>query len=91
MRTPDFTRASCVGVDTKLFFPDDKRQEPELKVIRKVCNGCPIFNSCLNYALHVKVEGIWAGTIPAERIKIRKLLGIKPINIAETFKVDNHV
>lgn len=43
---------------------------------KQECLGCPLFDACLDYALHVSVQGIWGGTTEAERKTIRRQRGI---------------
>jgi hypothetical protein len=45
---------------------------------KKFCIGCPVIDECLNYALNVKVLGVWGGTTPEERNEIRKIKNITP-------------
>jgi WhiB family transcriptional regulator, redox-sensing transcriptional regulator len=86
MKFPDMERANCVGVDTDLFFPDSSVQEQSIvKAMTKMCHQCPIYFECLEYALAVKVDGIWAGTTPAERKRLRKKRGITGIPIASQY------
>jgi hypothetical protein len=78
MKCPDFTEAACAELPVDLFFPDSREQEEKQKqMIYKVCANCPIFKSCLEYSLHVKVDGIWAGTTAQDRRVIRAKRGIK--------------
>lgn len=38
-----------------------------------ICHGgCPVINECLEYALEKNLDGVWGGTIHAERWRIRK-------------------
>ena len=48
--------------------------------------NCPIMEQCLEYALHVKVSGYWAGTDEAERERLRKFFHITPIRIDQQYK-----
>jgi hypothetical protein len=41
---------------------------------------------CLEYALHVKVSGYWAGTNENERERLRKFFYITPVRIDEQYK-----
>jgi hypothetical protein len=89
MRAPDFTEANCRDMGTELFFPDSREQEIAVKpFLIKMCANCPIYKSCLEYSLHVKVEGIWAGTTANERRIIRKRRGIEGIGIASQYTTD---
>lgn len=77
MKCPDFTEAACKELPVDLFFPDSReREEQHKQMLIKVCSNCPVFVSCLNYSLHVKVDGIWAGTTASERRVLRAEQGI---------------
>ncbi len=62
-------------------YPDawfaDMREEPkEWNHLREmaidICNDCPLQTMCGLYAIEdTEVEGIWGGTTPADRMKIR--------------------
>jgi hypothetical protein len=76
---PDLSEGSCVGLSTELFFPETGVNASA--TIKKMCANCPVVKACLEYALHVEVEGIWAGTGVVTRQKLRRDLGIKAIKI----------
>lgn len=89
MKYPDFTNAACKDLGVGLFFPDSREQEMAIKKqVIKICASCPIFRQCLDYALHVKVDGLWAGTTANERRMIRKREGIEGIGIASQYTTD---
>ena len=88
MNVPDFTKANCRNKGTELFFPVSQEETNMVKpFIIKMCANCPVFNDCLDYALNVKVDGIWAGTTAYERRAIRAKRGIKatPVYLGEYF------
>jgi hypothetical protein len=88
MNVPDFSEANCKNKGTELFFPVSQEETNMVKPhIIKICANCPVFKDCLNYALHVKVDGIWAGTTAYERRAIRAKKGIKaiPVYLGEYF------
>lgn len=70
----------CTEVDPEMFFPPKGGTATRAK---KVCNGtgkgdaCPILVSCLEWALQHEKEGVWGGTTPEERDKIRKKNGTR--------------
>ena len=80
---PDLSDGSCVGIDTEMFFPENGLNQfsDQMKMIRKMCSECPVAKACLTYALHVEVDGIWAGTGVVTRQKLRRDLGIKAIKL----------
>jgi hypothetical protein len=74
--TPYFETAKCsTSIDPDWFFNYEKLQGKERK---SYCNDCPVIAECLNYALNVKVMGIWGGTTLEERDEIRKIKNITP-------------
>jgi hypothetical protein len=74
--TPYFETAKCsTSIDPDWFFNYEKLQGKERK---SYCNDCPVIAECLNYALNVKVMGIWGGTTLEERDEIRKEKNITP-------------
>jgi len=55
--------ASCTSVDPELFFPGSKTGiEINLKIVKPICNRCPVFTACEQYAKrYPELQGIWAG------------------------------
>jgi len=51
------------------------------KGIESVCNRCPVYEECLQHALKYEEFGYWARTTAKERVKMRKELGIKLVDI----------
>lgn len=78
---PDWTEAACRGLGADLFFPE--RGEPS-EQIKAVCDGCPIKDACLEFALANDEEfGVWGGTSARERKRMRRHAGmrrLRPIN-----------
>lgn len=74
----NFEGASCWGIDTEMFFPEDRNYSPENVQAKKVCQSCIYIKECLTYALHYQVLGIWGGTSMMERQALRKKLNIIP-------------
>ena len=61
----------CRQKDPELWFSDVPKERAEAKAL---CKGCPTRKSCLAYALDhptAAAHGIWAGTSPNTRAKIR--------------------
>ena len=75
-------RAACKSADPRLFFPthlleDSHADSCSYKKARAICKTCPVINDCLTYALvtfphHEDDHGMWGGTSPRERRKIKK-------------------
>lgn len=61
-----------------LYFPDlDQDISPlaTLRLAKTMCGECPIRVQCLNYAVaNEEGHGVWGGTTPKERSKIRRAL-----------------
>jgi WhiB family transcriptional regulator, redox-sensing transcriptional regulator len=60
--------AACKEVDTAVFFPDNQHTVPDL-----ICEGCPVREVCLEYALANNIEhGVWGGLGENERRRLRR-------------------
>ena len=69
------TRALCIEEDPETFFPhsDGIRSAGQIARARSICAECPVQTKCLSFALRANVEyGIWAGTTPRERVRMRR-------------------
>ena len=76
VKTPYFETAKCNNhPDPDWFFDIEAGHGIEQK---KYCVGCPVINKCLDYALNVKVLGVWGGTTPEERRQLRIKYNITP-------------
>ena len=68
-------RAICVGVETKVFFPDMVSSDKVWIRARELCSECPVRNDCLESALRFEdLEdkwGMFGGMTPHERASIR--------------------
>ncbi|MEV5828635.1 WhiB family transcriptional regulator [Spirillospora sp. NPDC052242] len=70
--------ASCRSVDPDLFFPVGKEDVYSVHIapIRQICAACPVAGPCLEWALRTgEPDGIWGGTTPGERRRIRAARG----------------
>jgi WhiB family transcriptional regulator, redox-sensing transcriptional regulator len=64
-------QAACRDADPDLFFPD--RGYADVSEAMTICNGCPVREECLDWALKVNEdEGVWGGTTPDQRRVLRK-------------------
>jgi len=76
MRVPmEFENPLCAEVDTELFYPE-KGAYYESVEAKKICKKCPHLQECLEWALSNERHGVWGGTAPRDRQKLRKKLGI---------------
>ena len=64
--------AACRTLDQAIFFPD-AGDFGAIDQAKEVCAGCPVASECLSYAVATnQSEGIWGGTTPGERRRIRR-------------------
>jgi WhiB family transcriptional regulator, redox-sensing transcriptional regulator len=70
------TEAACSSLDTNLFFPDpdtDQDVLPQIAAAKGICAGCPVRQSCLEFAIRTRqLDGVWGGHTPEERRSIRR-------------------
>lgn len=77
--------ASCIGVDPEVFFPKaptvgtlERHYNDDIPVVlvrraQEFCSRCEVRAECLDYAMaHAVEDGIWAGTTPKDRRRLRK-------------------
>ena len=67
--------AACRSHDPELFFPIGKAGlgQGEIQRAKIVCAGCPVRQSCLDFALETGQEfGIWGGYDEDERRVLRR-------------------
>jgi WhiB family redox-sensing transcriptional regulator len=79
MSNKDFSwqeHAACRGVETDLFFLEEKQtgiNQKKLADARDMCNRCSVAEKCLDFALDNYIDfGIWAGTTPLQRKGLRR-------------------
>jgi WhiB family transcriptional regulator, redox-sensing transcriptional regulator len=87
---PDFDRPLCAEVDPEIFFyPDIKDSHFLAKFTinkaRQICGRCEHREPCAEYGLHNRVFGVWGGLSESERKEIRKLRGIVPKEMGNTY------
>jgi WhiB family redox-sensing transcriptional regulator len=65
-------QALCAGhPDRGAWFSDDRAAAQRAKA---VCRACPVRSECLSFALSTGPhDGIWGGTTPYERRRLRRL------------------
>lgn len=65
--------ASCLGIDTEFFYPQQDKFEPgEAQLLKRICVDCPVMEACLEWGITMERYGVWGGTTPMERSVIRK-------------------
>lgn len=63
--------ASCLGLETDLFF-DKYEDNVEIRpAIDKICQGCPVAKKCFAVGVSQKEWGVWGG-IYLERGKVSR-------------------
>ncbi len=68
-------RALCAQAGPDTWYPDNHAQAV---VATRICEACPVCAQCLKYALsgadtwHGITTGIWGGTTPRERSRLRQ-------------------
>lgn len=60
--------AACKGEPVDAFFPNDNGVPPEVAAL---CNTCEVRGECLDHALRHETLGIWGGTAPEQRRRLR--------------------
>lgn len=61
---------NCRNYPPAVFFPSDG---VGVDRARKICAGCPVLGTCLDYALSERIEhGVWGGCSERERRRILK-------------------
>jgi hypothetical protein len=72
-----FDGANCRGIDTEIFYPPKEKFDPsEERLFTRMCNNCPVQQACLEWGLAHERYGVWGGTTPPMRSRIRSKLGI---------------
>ena len=62
--------AACPGIPVEDFFPPTYAVIPD--EIAEACASCPAWGDCLDWAVENEPWGIWAGTTPDQRRKLRR-------------------
>jgi WhiB family redox-sensing transcriptional regulator len=73
-----FDEAICLGAEPSIFDGDSLTDVLEAK---KICSACPIQAMCLDWATQTQDAGVWGGSTPDERKKLRG--GTNPADIGE--------
>ena len=73
MEFPDLSRGACREIGLELFFPEEKGNGSDTYVYAKtICNRCVVQVKCLEWAILHEDHGMWGGTSPVDRRKIRR-------------------
>jgi len=69
----NWEEAACRFTDTDSFYPEGAGEAlAQNRVLRRICQECPIVNACANYAVVHEKHGYWGGLSPRDRWDIRK-------------------
>jgi hypothetical protein len=72
----NFNGAVCQGINTELFYPAKEMfTHDEEKMFERMCIECPAMQACLEWGLAHERYGVWGGTTPPMRHKIRQRIG----------------
>lgn len=67
----DWEQAACKGVETETFYWVEESRNKEayeyIDAVRSICSRCPIWSTCLEYALQHEQYGVWGGMTSLER------------------------
>jgi WhiB family redox-sensing transcriptional regulator len=66
-------RGKCRPYPKYLFYPDSVQDTGQIAFAKRICNGCPVRETCLDWAVRHHEYGIWAGSDERERVLIRSL------------------
>ena len=70
METDWMAEGKCREVPPATFFPSDG---VGVEVAKRICEGCPAKEPCLEYALAYRIDhGVWGGTSERQRRRILK-------------------
>ncbi|MFF4099132.1 WhiB family transcriptional regulator [Streptomyces sp. NPDC001903] len=74
---PGLSAPACRNADPALFFPayGVPLSEIQIRAAKELCAGCPVREECLAIAVRSdESDGIWGGTTPLERRRMRMQL-----------------
>jgi WhiB family transcriptional regulator, redox-sensing transcriptional regulator len=65
---------ACKGMPVGVFYPDSTKKDFQvlLKKAIGICNGCPVQQECLEYALQNERFGVWGGVSERGRVRIKR-------------------
>lgn len=71
-------QAECRGtIYTELFYLIEEQrslmQYEYINALRSICARCPIWSSCLSYALEHESYGVWGGMTSIERVALQQI------------------
>ena len=73
--------SACLNTDPDVFFPVAVGSAASKQVERamRICADCTVRQQCLDFAIRSgEKDGIWGGTTPDERIRVRRARNRRP-------------
>jgi WhiB family redox-sensing transcriptional regulator len=73
--------SACLDTDPDVFFPVAVGSAASKQVERamRICAGCTVRQQCLDFAIRSgEKDGIWGGTTPDERTRVRRARNRRP-------------
>lgn len=64
----------CKGSPAKIFFQYDVVRD---RLAKAICQGCPVREPCLQYALDNDETGVWGGTNDKDRDRLRRTIYVR--------------
>lgn len=65
---PRFTGSEpCRSTDPDIFFCEDGLHPKVVRMLKEICEFCPMRNPCAEYAIVHERYGFWGGMTPRER------------------------
>lgn len=58
----------CRNHDRSIFFSESRYVK---ELAKKICNECPITETCLEHAIKNNEVGVWGGTTESERSRLK--------------------
>ena len=53
--------ASCLGLDTNLYFDKYEEDIKTRPIVDQMCSGCPVAKTCFAVGVSSKEWGVWGG------------------------------
>ena len=67
----EWEAAACKGIDVEFYYLENAQAVAMNPKLRRICESCPIYDECLEYAIPNEHHGFWAGTSAMDRKAIR--------------------
>ena len=69
-------RAACLGEDPNRFYLDEFEHPDAIRLLRAICERCPVIAECRDHALTWEQFGFWANMTESERVVEKRKHGI---------------